>query len=154
MARPVTWVFAMVITAAVGFSAWSFSRAQDPASAHAHSEQFAVCAKACADCMDSCASCYRHCSELLAAGEKEHEKSMNLCNDCADFCALAAKLTSRQSSLSILACEACAKACDQCAAACGKYPDDKHMAECAKACVACAKACREMVNQLSQQHNN
>lgn len=116
---------------------------------HALHGQFDKCAKANAECQVMCDSCFRHCAAMLAKGEKAHAKSMHLCLDCAELCATAAKLVSRHSALSAVACEACAKACDQCAAACEKFPNDKHITACAKSCRACAKTCRAMIKHLS-----
>jgi Domain of Unknown Function (DUF326) len=117
---------------------------------HGHEQAFAACAKACADCMNSCASCYHHCGHLLSEGEKDHAKTMVLCNDCAEVCSTAAKLTARHSPFASVICEACAKTCDECGAACAKHPQDEHMSECAKACQECATACREMIQHVSK----
>jgi len=119
------------------------------ARADATHEQFAACAKACADCQQQCDSCFHHCAGLVADGKKEHAKTMHSCVDCAEFCGTAAKLVSRHSAMSATACEACAKASDDCAAACEKFPDHKQMADCAKSCRDCAKACREMLKHLA-----
>ena len=116
--------------------------------ARGHDQVFAACAKACADCTNSCASCYHRCLNLLSAGKKDHRKALILCNDCAEVCSTAAKLTSRHSPFSAVICEACAKTCDECRAACAKFSQDKHMTDCAKACEDCATACREMIKHL------
>jgi hypothetical protein len=111
---------------------------------HAHGE-FDKCARACADCMLACESCFAHCTHMLAQGKKEHATTVQTCNDCGDFCAVAAKIVGRRGPMAVTTCEACAKVCDTCGAACEKFPDDEHMKACAKACRDCAKACREMV---------
>src|SRR6516225_7211585 len=111
----------------------------------AHGKVFAACAKACAECTNSCASCYHHCVNLVGAGKKDHSKTLVLCNDCAEVCSTAAKLTSRHSPLSAVVCETCARACDECRAACARFPQDKHMTDCAKSCADCAAACRQMI---------
>lgn len=112
---------------------------------HAH---FAACAKACADCQNSCASCQAHCANLVADGKKEHLATMQLCADCTDVCAAAAKIVSRGGPMAALICEPCAKACDVCGAACEKHPNDEHMKACARSCRECAKACREMLKHV------
>ncbi len=117
---------------------------------HDHGMVFDACAKACADCSNSCASCYHHCVGLVSAGKQDHAKTMILCNDCAEVCATAAKLTSRHSPFSGIVCETCAKTCDECGAACTKSSDDKHMTDCAKACKDCATACRAMIKHLGK----
>jgi hypothetical protein len=117
---------------------------RQPGSPHAHGE-FEKCARACADCQLECESCFAHCSHLVAEGRKEHVRTMHTCNDCGDFCALAAKITARHGPMSVTTCEACAKVCDVCLGACEKFPEDEHMKACAKSCRDCAKACREMI---------
>ena len=145
MTRSMTWTLVAAVGLVLGIFGGNGIGAED----HPHNEHFATCAKTCADCMNSCASCYQHCAALVAAGKNDHEKTMKLCNDCAELCGVAAKLAARQSTLSALACEACAKACDQCATACEKFPDDKHMAACAKSCRDCARECREMIKHVA-----
>jgi hypothetical protein len=113
-----------------------------------HHENFAKCAKACADCQQQCDACFHHCAKLLADGMKEHAKSMRLCLDCAELCAAASRLVARHSPLSAAACEACAKGCDLCAASCEHLGADMHMVACAKECRACAKECRAMMKYL------
>ncbi len=115
---------------------------------HEHHAVFQKCARACADCQLQCDSCFTHCRTLLTEGKKDHAKTVQTCADCAECCKLAATLTARSSPFSVPACECCAKCCDECAAACGKFKEDKHMAECAKSCRDCAKACREMLEHL------
>ena len=122
------------------------ARAQDP---HAHDDHFSACAKACGECQLHCDACFHHCATLLAAGKKEHEKTMHACVDCAECCKLAATLSARNSPFAKAACECCAKCNDECATACEKFPDDKHMAMCAKSCRDCAKACREMIKHMT-----
>ena len=128
-------LFAAVVPAAAGFATLA---AVGPAVAQEkkddHHAHFTKCARACADCQLQCDTCFSHCKDLLAQGKKEHEKTTQLCVDCADCCKLAATLTARMSPLSAEACE--------------KFKDDKHMADCAKSCRDCAKACREMIQHL------
>jgi hypothetical protein len=113
-----------------------------------HADHFAKCAKACADCLNACEVCFRHCVGLVAEGRKDHLPSLNLCVDCGDTCAVAARISARQGSLAVAICEACANACDVCAVECEKFPQEKHMADCAQACRECAKACRELIHHL------
>ena len=137
----------VVVAALAGFTALYEVQvnAQQPADHHEH---FAKCAKACADCQVSCDSCFHHCVTLVASGKKEHVKTMHMCVDCAEYCALAAKLSARQSPFSAAACDGCAKTCDECAKECEKFKDDKHMVDCAKSCRDCAKVCRTMIEHL------
>jgi hypothetical protein len=115
-----------------------------------HGKVFAACAKACAECTNSCASCYHHCVELVSDGKKDHAQTLVLCNDCAEVCSTAAKLTSRHSPFAAAICDTCATSCDECQTACKKFPDDKHMRSCAMACKDCAAACREMIKHLAK----
>jgi hypothetical protein len=123
---------------------------KEAAPPHAHGA-FDKCARACAECMLQCDSCFQHCSRLVADGKKDHVPSMQSCNDCGDFCALAAKVVARRGPMAVTTCEGCAKVCDTCGAACEKFPEDAHMKACAKACRDCAKACREMIEHAG--HN-
>jgi hypothetical protein len=81
----------------------------------------------------------------VAEGHKEHARTVQTCNDCGEFCAMAAKIVGRAGPMAVPACEGCAKACDVCGDACEKFPDDEHMKTCAKACRDCARACRDMI---------
>lgn len=123
----------------------------DPAAAggkkHAgdHAAHMQQCAKACADCMRECDMCARYCADLVAQGKKDHLHTLGTCLDCAEFCASAARIVSRNGPMVNTICEACAKACDVCGAACEKHSGDAHMQRCAKACRDCAAACREML---------
>ena len=65
----------------------------------AHHVMYAACAKTCSECMLECEKMVHHCSEIVAAGKKEHVKPMQVAADCAEFCALSAKLNSRHSDL-------------------------------------------------------
>ncbi len=110
-----------------------------------HHGAFEKCAKACTECLRECESCAHHCAHLVAAGKKEHFKTLGTCIDCSDFCAAAARIVSRHGPMATTICESCAKACDTCGAACEKHMDDQHMTRCAKACRDCARECREMI---------
>jgi len=103
------------------------------------------CAKACNDCQRECDICARHCADLLAAGKKDHLKTLGTCTDCAEFCSTAARMMARRSPMSPQICEGCLHACENCGAECEKFKDDEHMKRCAEECKKCAKACREML---------
>ena len=98
-----------------------------------HSTHFDA-AKACAHCQLECHSCHHHCEDLMAAGKKEHIKTMRLCVDCGDICAVAANIVSRHGELSATVCVAWAKACDECGKACTQFHEDEHMTKCAEEC--------------------
>lgn len=134
---------------AVSATIWG---ADEPAAAQheGHNAHMQHCGKVCADCMLACESCARHCAHEVAAGHKDHMTTLGTCADCGDICATAAKLCAREGPFAVTLCEACAKACATCGAACGKFPDDKHMAECAKICLDCEKVCRDMIEQAGK----
>lgn len=115
-----------------------------------HDDMLEKCAKACSDCQRECDSCAHHCAMMLAEGKKQHMASLQTCLDCADFCAAAAQIVSRNGVFSNLICESCAEACAKCGAECEKHPDDKHMKRCAEECRKCEKACREMVKHAHE----
>jgi hypothetical protein len=117
---------------------------------HEPAEHFLKCAKACADCQLQCDSCFSHCLKLLADGKKDHAKSAQLCADCPECCKSCSTLSARQSLLARPMVECCAMCCDECAAACGKFPDDGHMAACATACRECAQECRELLKHVGK----
>ena len=105
------------------------------------------CAKACSDCQRACDSCATHCARLLAAGKKDHLKTLATCQDCATHCSAAACIVSRKGPFTDLICKACMEACARCGKACAAFPDDKHMKQCAEECRRCEKACREMLDK-------
>jgi hypothetical protein len=126
----------------------SFLAADEKKAGDQHAAHFEQCAKACADCLRECESCAHHCADLVAAGKKEHLRTLGTCADCADVCAAAAKIVSRHGPLAGTICESCARACGECAAECEKTPGDEHMKRCAKVCRDCEKACRDMLEHV------
>ena len=137
-------LFGGVVAVAACVHGSNVRAADDP-----HHEHFLKCAKVCADCQILCDMCFQHCAALVVKGDKNRDKTMQTCVDCADCCKLAATLSARMSPFAGAACECCAKCCDACAAACEKFPDDKHMAECANSCRDCAKECRAMMKHVA-----
>jgi hypothetical protein len=85
---------------------------------------------------------------MVKMGMKEHVVSMRLCADCADICALSAKIMSRKGPMSKSICQACAESCAACGAECGKYPDMPIMKRCAESCKKCSAACKALVAAL------
>ena len=123
----------------------STGSAQDPK--HVHYKLTAEqedCLKTAASCALQCEICQRHCGNLVAAGETKHANSMRLCQDCAEFCSLTARLVARRGPTWQLTTDTCAKVCDACAKRCLEFDDD-HMKRCAKSCQACAKSCRALM---------
>jgi len=109
-------------------------------------KMFEDCAKACSDCALECEKCGKHCVDLVAAGQKEHQATVATCSDCAAICLAAMKSSATKGPFAGAICDTCAKVCDGCAAACEKHAaHDPVMAKCAKACRDCSKACKDMV---------
>jgi hypothetical protein len=128
------------------------SRAAD-ADKDAHHAELEKCARACCDCTLACASCFKHCMTMVAAGHKDHVRTMQTCNDCSDFCAMTAKVVNRSGPMVGMCCDTCAKVCESCGKACEKFPDDEHMVACAKACKECMMACREMLKHVGNEES-
>jgi hypothetical protein len=128
--------------------------AKKPAEKHshhdAHNTAFLECSKACSDCQRECDACAVHCTQELAAGNKDHMATQATCLDCANFCAAAAQISARGGTFADLICESCAEACSRCAAACEKLPDDERMKECARQCRHCEAACRKMLAAIGE----
>ena len=123
----------------------STGSAQDPkAVVHKLTAEQEDCVKTAASCALQCEICQRHCSNLLAAGETKHANTMRLCQDCAEFCSLSARMVARRGPTWQLAIDTCAKVCDACAKRCMEFSDD-HMKRCGKSCQDCAKSCRSLL---------
>ena len=107
---------------------------------HKHdSAEMTACVDACLKCLKECESCFLHCSKHVAMGHKDHEGSMRHCLDCADFCAMCARLCARGGPLAGGAAHACQEACEACAKVCEQ--GDERMKRCAAVCQECAKVC-------------
>lgn len=103
----------------------------------------ADCLKACSDCAKACDQTFHHCFMQVAAGKKEHAKSLHLASDCAGFCTLSASMIAKHSPLMAHSCNACAEACKATAAECEKFHDDT-MRAAVKSLRECERACRTM----------
>src|SRR5689334_13178467 len=106
MMRRVTSV--LVGLTALTVAVWGLGRAftaedKSPHATHATSE----CAQACNACQRECDSCAHHCAHMLASGHKEHLKTLQTCQDCADFCAAAARIVSRAGPFMDTICKGC-----------------------------------------------
>ncbi len=106
---------------------------------------------AAAECSYVCTTCADACLEEPSASDLRGCIRTNL--DCADICALTARLISRpgEQDRDVLRAqlEACAKACRACAEECERHAEHmEHCRICAEACRRCADACDAMKNAL------
>lgn len=109
---------------------------------------FDECADACQDAAKACHGCFDHCTTLLQAGKRGYSMTMRTCIDCAEVCSTCAALCSRESRLTKVLTEACARFCDRAASECEKFGADLHMVRCAKACRRCAAHCRGLMDEM------
>ncbi len=111
----------------------------------------ADCLKACGDCAIVCDKTFAHCYTEVAAGKKEHAKSLRLVSDCAGFCSLSACMIAKKSPLMVYSCMSCAEACKDTAAEVGKF-DSPEMQMAVKTLKACEASCRAMVASMKMHH--
>ena len=100
-------------------------------------------------CIDNCTNTYKLCVSMVnycveKGGEYANPKHIQLLQDCARVCGIAANFMIRKSEFHSLTCATCAKICLVCAESCEAFPDDEMMKSCAEACRASAKSCEEM----------
>lgn len=96
---------------------------------------------ALADCMAACEHCATAC--LGEADVKMMVRCIALDRDCADICALTARLVARGSEHGQHMLRECAEVCRLCAEECEKHAAHMdHCRECAAACRRCEEACR------------
>lgn len=99
------------------------------------------CIDACLACAIECESCATHC---IGMNDKEHQKRIALCRDCADISALCARFEARGSAFTKALFKLCAEICNACVAECEKLSADACCKSCAAACKKCADACAAM----------
>lgn len=150
--RTTIWMAALATLALATGTRAADEKPAKPAPDHDHGLSPAVmkCIEECAKCAKECETCSAHCTAMLAAGKKDHERSLRLTRDCADLCAVSAQIMARNGPLMHTSCMACGKACEVCAADCEKFKDSEQMQKCAKACRDCAKACQDMVKEMAE----
>lgn len=106
----------------------------------------ATCAEECLQCAETCAICADAC--LAEDMVKDLRQCIRLDLDCADICALTARIAARRTGSNeevirqVLA--ACETACRLCAAECDRHAKmHAHCRICAEACHRCEAACQE-----------
>jgi hypothetical protein len=139
----------MLGAGAVGLAAVQGREALAQHEGHHHDKVHEDCLKACSDCAKACDETFHHCYEMVAAGKKEHAKSLHLLSDCAGFCGLSACMIAKHSPLMAHSCAACAEACKDTAAECDKFGSDEAMKAAVKTLRDCEKSCRSMVASMS-----
>jgi len=109
-------------------------------------EQCLFCAQACTACSDACLS--ESDDELVML-----RKCIRSNEDCADICAITARVLSRHTGYdakvthSIL--QACATICCSCGDECERHASrHEHCRVCAEVCRRCEQACQELSNAL------
>ena len=94
--------------------------------------------QACLECFTACNYCIYKCMEMA---DKHHLRCISLCSDCAEICALCAKLGIKMSEYSHHLMNLCADICFECAIECDKFPEHEHCRNCAETCKKCAQEC-------------
>lgn len=126
-----------------------FSTHPNPAS-DAGEAAFAL-VSAATECSAVCTTCADACLEESNVAELRGCIRTNL--DCAEICAVTARLISRpgEQEKSVLQAqlEACAAACRACAEECERHAEHMdHCRICAEVCRRCAEACERMIKAL------
>ena len=96
------------------------------------------------DALNACLSACEHCAtaSLQEPTVQMLVRCISLDRDCADICALTARLVARGSAHARHLLPECAEVCKACADECGKHIAMPHCQECAAACRRCEQACR------------
>lgn len=97
------------------------------------------------DALNACLAACEHCA--TACLQEEDVKRMVGCirldRDCADLCALTARLVARGSEQAQAVLRVCADLCQACAQECEQHAAHMdHCRECAEACRRCEQACQ------------
>lgn len=97
--------------------------------------------------LDALNACVATCEKCASACLQEQDVKMmvsciSLDRDCADVCALTARLVARGSIHGMHLLRECAEVCKACTDECAKHTHMQHCQECAEACRHCEQACR------------
>ena len=122
-----------------------------PASASADAGVLAAAIDALSDCAQACIADVD--ADLSEQNVAEMVTCIRLCLDCADVCAAAIGVTSRQASYDASVTrpllEACVAICKSCGDECERHAQmHSHCRVCAEACRRCETACRELLDAL------
>ena len=120
--------------------------------AGANTKSLASCIEACLSCAATCNACADAC---LAEPQLDMlRRCIRLNLDCADLCAVTARVLGRPAevdpSLARTLLEACARACAACGAECQKHAKmHEHCRVCAEDCARCERECQTALSALS-----
>ena len=103
--------------------------------------KFQSCIQACSNCALVCETCAASC--LREEDVKMMARCIELDRDCADMCAMAAVLMTRDSPHAQASGKLGAQICRAWGEECGKHQMD-HCQACAEACRRCAEECERM----------
>jgi hypothetical protein len=109
------------------------------------------CIEACYECAQACTACADDC--LSEESVAELVKCIRLNQDCADVCAVAGRIASRQTgydaNVTGTIMQACAETCGACAEECERHAaHHEHCRICAEACRGCEEACGELISAI------
>jgi hypothetical protein len=113
-----------------------------------HATLMKLCQEACAACANACNKAFHHCLAEATRGKPKHVENAQVILDCAAVCELSACLLSRESSLMVESCRACAGACRRCALVCKPFDDELLMTICTSECNRCEESCRSMLEAM------
>jgi hypothetical protein len=116
------------------------------------------------ECIEACLFCAQACSTDCAdacLGEQDIlllMRSIRLNLDCADLCAAAGSILSRQttseSEMARIALEACSQARRRCGEECDQHADHmEHCRVCAEVCRRCESACNNLLSALGRRYS-
>ncbi|MDQ2770454.1 MAG: four-helix bundle copper-binding protein [Bacteroidota bacterium] len=101
------------------------------------------------DAINACIAACEHCAS--ACLEEQDVAMMARCisldRDCADICALTARLMARSSEYGVQLLKECSDVCKACGEECEKHASHMvHCQECAAACRRCQQACHQGIS--------
>ena len=110
-------------------------------------DALARCIAECFECSQTCTACADAC--LSEEGVAELRKCIRLDLDCADLCAVTARVITRQTESDVRVIRAaiitCRVACQVCAEECERHAAAMvHCKVCAEACRTCERACEAL----------
>lgn len=113
------------------------------------SDSVAAAIDACLRCTQTCTTCAD--ADLVEEDVAEMRACIALCINCADVCAVTARLLSRpaQSEKYVIhrLLQACVRTCTSCAEECARHAHHhRHCAICETVCRACVRACQALLD--------